>query len=99
LLVRNQPALRTGSRRRWLLPAGAVAAVAIGMLVTCYGLQRTFATVGIGLVVALFLAMAACSVAIESIPRRNLVLAWLLGAMAFAAVGALFAVLLSVAGR
>jgi len=93
-LLRNQPAIRTGSRRRWLIPGGAVAAVAVGLLVAALSLQLVVPVVGIVLIGGLYAAMLVCAWAIPPLPRRNAVLAWLFVSMAVAAAAVFVSLLL-----
>ncbi len=94
-LVRNQPAIRSGRRRRWLLPAAVIAALAVGMLAWCLVLRPVVAMVGIALVIAFYAAMAIVAFAIPEVRRRNVVLAWLMWTMAIVAVGSLIAVVIA----
>ncbi len=99
LLVRNQPALRTATRRRWLVPGAILGAVAVGMLAACLALRPVAPLVGIGLVAASYLAMVIASVATRSVRRRSLALAWLMGTMALVSLGSLVVVVLLVASE
>jgi len=93
-LVRNQPALRTPRRRRWLVPGGVLAAVAIGMLAATLQLERALPMIGIILVVAIYLAMLIVAVAVHQPRRRDAAFAWLMVAMTLAALVVLALVVL-----
>jgi len=92
-LVRNQPALQRGSRRRWLIPATLLAVVAIAMLVATAPLAPVPGWAGAAIVLALLAAMYACAAAIRDRRRRNLAFAWLMGSLGAVAVIALSAIL------
>jgi len=94
MAIRNQPALRGGTRRRWLLPAGLLGAVAIVMLGMTLSLQILIPWAGIILTVGLYVIMLACAIWVRDVRRRNLAFAWLMGAIAF--VPALALVLITI---
>lgn len=98
LEVRNQPALWSGGRRRWLIPAAALGAVAVVMLAMTLSLQILIPWSGIVLTVALYLAMVGCAVWVRDVRRRNLAFAWLMGAMAFVPLFALTLVTIGASG-
>jgi len=82
LAIRNQPALWTGRRRRWLVPALVLCVVAVTMLAATLSLQVIIPWAGIVLMVALYLAMLGCAVWVRDTHARNLAFAWLMGGMA-----------------
>ncbi len=96
--VRDQPALWTGTRRRWLLPTGLMAVVAIAMLLLTLSLQFAVPVLGIGLIVALYLIMVVCAIVMRDARQRNLAFAWLMSGIAVVAVVALGVVLLAEIG-
>lgn len=88
-LVRNQPALRTPHRRRWLIPGTILAAVAIGMLAWTLQLQILLPWTGIILVAACYIAMLVVATTVREPRRRDRAFAWLMAGMTFAALLAL----------
>jgi len=94
LRVRDQPALWTATRRRWLVPAGILAIVAIAMLAATLSLQVAVPVLGIAAVIVLYIVMILCGMLVRDAHRRNLAFAWLMSAIAVVAVVALIAVVL-----
>ena len=92
--IRNQPALWSASRARWLIPAALLGAVAIVMLAMTLPLQIIIPAAGIILTVACYFAMLGCAIWMHDTHRRNLAFAWLMGAMAFVALTALVVVMI-----
>ena len=82
--VRAQPALQTGRRRDWLVPAGGLAAVALVIFFLALELNPAIAITGLVLVVAFYGAMLVCAATVANTKNRNLAFAWLLGGMAVA---------------
>lgn len=87
--IRNQPALWSPSRARWLIPAALLGAVAIIMLGMTLSLQIIVPSAAIILTIAFYLIMVACAIWMHDVHRRNIAFAWLMGAMAFFPVLAL----------
>ncbi len=81
-LVRNQSALWTAPARRWLVPAAVLALVATAMLAATMSLDFLASILGIATVAELYVLMGLCAILIRSAHRRNLVLAWLMVAIA-----------------
>ena len=80
LAIRNQPALWTGRRRQWLIPAGVLWLVAVLMLTATLTLQILIPWAGIGLETLLYLTMLACAIGMRETHPRNVAFAWLMGA-------------------
>jgi hydrogenase/urease accessory protein HupE len=93
--VRDQPAIRSGRRRRWLVPAGLLAAVTIAFLVAALGMQTVVPVVGIAATALLYLAMVVVAVTGRPVRSRNVALAGLMALLAAAALGSLLALLLT----
>jgi threonine/homoserine/homoserine lactone efflux protein len=91
--VRDQPAIRSGRRRAWLVPAGLLAGITIGLLVAALGLEMRIAAVGIVATAVLYAAMLAVAVAVRPVRSRNVALAWLMILMAVVALGSLLLLL------
>ena len=91
--VRNQPAIRSGTRRRWLMPAGLLAAITVALLIAALCLQAGVAAFGIVAVTALYLAMIVVGAVVRDIRSRNIALAWLMIALALSSLGALLLLL------
>ena len=85
--VANQPALQYGASSRWLVPAGVLAAVAIGLYCFAFQLQIVLPIIGIVYVIAIWIVMFVASRR-ESHDRSRLNrrLAWLMGAEALGAL-------------
>lgn len=92
-LARNQPAVRTGRRRTWLIPATLLFAAGVGALIAAFPLHPPLASVGLGLAVVLMAAILVCAWRIGPPRRRGLTLAWLMGAMAASMIIVLITVL------
>ncbi|MFH8249199.1 hypothetical protein ACH3VR_02370 [Microbacterium sp. B2969] len=82
--VQPQAALQTPRRRRWLVPAGVLAIVAVVLFVLAFALNPPIAVTGIVLVALFYTAMLVCAVAVERPHMRNVAFAWLVGGMAVA---------------
>jgi hypothetical protein len=93
--VRDQPAIRSGRRRRWLVPAGLLAGVTIAFLVAALGMQTVVPVVGIAATALLYLAMVVVAVTGRPVRSRNVALAGLMALLAAAALGSLLALLLT----
>lgn len=91
------PALAT--RRGWLIPGAALAVISGWMLVVCLTLQPALPILGMVLIGGCYIAMLASAAVIDEAATRNRTLAWLMSAMASAAVAVLLAVLLLEAPR
>lgn len=78
----NQPALRSGNARRWLIPAALLAAIGITLFGFAVALQPIVAAVGIAFTAGVFAAMCLATVGLQDVPIRNRLLAWLMGIMA-----------------
>jgi threonine/homoserine/homoserine lactone efflux protein len=91
--VRDQPAIRSGRRRSWLVPAGLLAGITIALLVAALGLEMRIAAVGIVATAALYAAMLVVAVAVRPVRRRNVALAWLMILIAVVALGSLLLLL------
>lgn len=92
-LARNQPAIRTGRRRGWIVPAAILAVVGVAALIAAFPLHPPLAITGIALIVGLMAAFLVCAWRIHHPRTRNLTLAWLMGAMAATAIVVLVVVL------
>ncbi len=92
----GRSARRIGTRRRWVIAAGIVALLSIGVFLAARSLGLAIAVFGIGSVVTCYLAMAICAVAIRFVPRRNIAFGWSIAALAASAVSILFALLVAV---
>lgn len=73
--IGDQPALTTARRRLWLVTAGVLAAVSIGVFVWTAPLGVAIATTGIAAVVVLYAAMIVIAVQVAGARRRNLAFA------------------------
>lgn len=80
--VRAQQALQTGRRRRWLIPGGLFAAVALALFLAAFSLQVVVPLIGVGLVIALYGAMVTVAITVADPRSRNRTMAWLMGTMA-----------------
>ena len=94
MLIRNQPALRTPRRRRWLVPGAILAVVAIGMLAWTLQLQILLPWTGIVLVAGCYLGMLIVAAVVPDPRRRDRAFAWLMGGMTVAALAALSLIVL-----
>ncbi|RII90798.1 hypothetical protein [Clavibacter californiensis] len=93
--VRDQPAIRIGRRRQWLVPAGLMAGITVGLLVAALGLETVIPLAGITATALLYLAMLVVAAAVSTARIRNLAFAWLMGIIAVVALGSLLLLLLS----
>lgn len=84
--VTAQPALTHSTGRRWLVWGAVLAAVALVVLGFLVPVEPVTAITGAALVVLLYVAMVIVRVTVSSVHGRLLALAWLLGAMAVAAL-------------
>jgi hypothetical protein len=91
--VRDQPAIRSGRRRAWLVPAGLLAGITIALLVAALGLEMRTAAVGIVATAVLYAAMLVVAVAVRPVRTRNVALAWLMILIAVVALGSLLLLL------
>jgi hypothetical protein len=91
--VRDQPAIRSGRRRAWLVPAGLLAGITIALLVAALGLEMRIAAVGIVATGVLYAAMLVVAVAVRPVRTRNVALAWLMILIAVVALGSLLLLL------
>ena len=82
----RQPTLQSPRRRAWLVPAGLLAGVALTVFALAIGLNAAIAVTGLVLVSAFYIAMLVCAAVVENTKNRNLVFAWLTGAMCVASV-------------
>jgi hypothetical protein len=86
--VRDQPAIRSGRRRAWLVPAGLLAGITIALLVAALGLDMRTAAVGIVATAVLYAAMLVVAVAVRPVRTRNVALGSLLLLLGAARAGA-----------
>jgi hypothetical protein len=93
--VRDQPAIRTGRRRQWLVPAGLMAGLTVGLLVAALRLETAIPLAGITATALLYLAMLAVAATVRTARIRNLAFASLMGLIALVALGSLLLLLLS----
>lgn len=94
-LVRNQPAIRSGHRRRWLIPAGLLAAVTSAFFTAAYSIQTVVSTIGIVVMVVLYVVMVLVAITVRAVRPRNIAFAWIMSVMAAAALALLFVLLLT----
>jgi len=73
------PALTDERRRHWLIPTGAMAAVAIVLFLLTFELNPPIAFTGIVLIVVFYTAMLVCAVAARNVRNRNVAFVWLFG--------------------
>ena len=93
--VRDQPAIRHGRRRSWLVPAGLLAAVAVGLLVAALRRETLISVTGITALVLLYAAMLVAAVTVRPTRTRNLVLAWIMIVMGAVALGLMLVLMLA----
>jgi len=84
--LRNQPAMREGSEKRWLIAGGILLVVAGTVFAFLMPLQFASAGMALALLVAGYLAMITSAIYIRSPRAKSMTLAWLMGAMALSAV-------------
>lgn len=84
--VTAQPALTRSTGRRWLVWGGVLGVVALVVLGFLVPVEPVTALTGCVLVVLLYAAMVVVRLAVGPVRARLLTLAWLLGAMAAAAL-------------
>ena len=72
-------ALNDERRRHWLVPTGAMAALAIVLFLVTFELNAAIALTGIILVVAFYTAMLVCAIATRNVRNRNVAFVWLFG--------------------
>ncbi|WP_345800021.1 hypothetical protein AAIB33_11095 [Microbacterium sp. AZCO] len=77
-----QPALQTARRRQWLVPAGLLAAIAVGIFALTIPLNPAISLTGIVLDVLFYAAMLVCAATVPQPRGRNLAFAWLMGGLA-----------------
>jgi len=73
------PVLTDERRRHWLVPTGAMAAVAIVLFLLTFELNPPIAFTGIVLIVLFYAAMLVCAVAARNVRNRNVAFVWLFG--------------------
>ncbi|MBM7411527.1 uncharacterized membrane protein YhaH (DUF805 family) [Clavibacter michiganensis] len=93
--VRDQPAIRTARRRQWLVPAGLMAGLTVGLLVAALRLETAIPLTGIVATALLYLAMVVVAATVRTARIRNLAFASLMGLIALVALGSLLLLLLS----
>ena len=93
--VRDQPAIRHGRRRSWLVPAGLLAAVAVGLLVAALRRETLISVTGITALVLLYAAMLVAAVTVRPTRTRNLVLAWIMIVLGAVALGLMLVLMLA----
>jgi hypothetical protein len=93
--VRDQPSIRSGRRRQWLVPAGLMAGLTLGLLVAALRLETAIPLGGIVATALLYLGMLVVAAAVRTARVRNLAFAWLMGLIAVVALGSLLLLLLS----
>jgi hypothetical protein len=91
--MRDQPAIRSGRRRAWLVPAGLLAGITIALLVAALGLEMGIAAVGIVATAVLYAAMVVVAVVVRPVRARNAALAWLMILIAVVALTSLLVLL------
>ncbi|MBM7025113.1 hypothetical protein [Clavibacter zhangzhiyongii] len=91
--VRDQPAIRTGRRRAWLVPAGLLAGITIALLVAARSLEAGIAVTGIVATAVFYAAMLVVAVAVRPVRARNVASAWLMILIAVVALGSLLLLL------
>ena len=84
--LRNQPALRAGSSKRWLVAGGILLVVAGAIFAFLMPLQFASAGMALAILVGGYLAMIVSALVIRSPRAKSITLAWLMGAMGIAAV-------------
>ncbi len=94
-LMRNQPAILTGRRRRWLIPSGLLAAVTVALLVAALSMQTVVPTVGITVMTVLYLVMLVIAVTVPTTRTRNIAFAWVMSIMGAVALGLVLVLLLT----
>ena len=85
-LVRNQPALKAGSAAGWLIPAGLLMVIAVGVLVLLIPTAPAPAWIGIALLVGMFAVMCATARMLPRGRSRSLLWAVLMAGMAVTAL-------------
>ena len=97
--VREQPSLTTSTGAIWLIVGGLFTAISLGVLIPMTALPPIGLALIAAIVVALlYIAMVLCGMLVRDAHRRNLAFAWLMSAIAVAAVLALGAVMLGELG-
>ncbi|OUE22306.1 hypothetical protein BFL36_10265 [Clavibacter michiganensis] len=91
--VRDQPAIRSGRRRAWLVPAGLLAGITIALLAASLSFATAVPVVGITATAVLYAAMVVVAVAVRPVRARNGALAWLMILIAVVALGSLLLLL------
>ncbi|WP_414172091.1 hypothetical protein [Clavibacter tessellarius] len=91
--VRDQPAIRSGRRRAWLVPAGLLAGITIALLAASLSFATTVPVVGIAATAVLYAAMVVVAIAVRPVRARNAALAWLMILIAVVALGSLLLLL------
>jgi hypothetical protein len=82
----NQTALQSGATSRWLVPSGVLTVIAIALYAWAFTLQAILPVIGIVYVATMFIVMVVVARRRGDARRRNVRLAWYMGALA---VGAL----------
>ncbi|MFT7766701.1 hypothetical protein [Clavibacter tessellarius] len=91
--VRDQPAIRSGRRRAWLVPAGLLAGITIALLAASLSFATVVPVVGIAATAVLYAAMVVVAIAVRPVRARNAALAWLMILIAVVALGSLLLLL------
>lgn len=84
--LRNQPAMREGSEKRWLITGGILLVVAGAIFAFLMPVQFASAGMALAILVVGYLAMIVSAVVIRSPRAKSVTLAWLMAAMGIAAV-------------
>lgn len=84
--MRNQPAMRQGGEKRWLIAGGILLVVAGTIFAFLMPLQFASAGMALSLLVAGYLAMILSAIFIQSARAKSMTLAWLMAAMGISAV-------------
>ncbi len=82
----NQAALQSGATSRWLVPAAVLTVVAIALYVWAFSLQLILPIIGIIYVVVMLALMSLVSRRRGDARRKNVRLAWYMGALAAGAL-------------
>gem|GEM_PF-4456874 len=85
----EQPAVRAGVRRWWLIAGGVLTAIVVGFFVAALSLNAAIATTGIIVCGGLYLALVLSAVAIRSPRARGVAMAVAMILLAVSSLGLL----------
>ena len=92
--IRDQAAIGHGRRRQWLVPAGLLTGITIGLMIVALDLQKRIPITGIIVMSILYASMLIIALVVEPVRRRNVAFAWVMCLIGAAALTLLLLLLI-----